>query len=120
MIRATLFDAGEQALCAYSETNYIGRRVGGARRKPTFGLEIRKVRNRMGAGANNSVDAFRNGFPTGASGGNRSPLRTYVETLHSQQNTTEKDLADVEIGAVKPDGEIQAFRSQRLWAIVDM
>ena len=84
---ATLFADDEQALCAYFETNYNGRRAGGARRLPRFGLEQRKVHNRMEAGAlrtTNSVEAFRHGFSTGVSGGNRPPLWTYVETLRSQ------------------------------------
>ena len=33
----TLFADGGQPLCAYFEANYIGRRVGGARRQPRFG-----------------------------------------------------------------------------------
>ena len=71
----------------------------------------------MEAGAlrtNNSVEAFRNGFPTGVSGGNRQPLWTYVENLHSQQNITDKDLADVEIGPAMLDDKKQALRNQML------
>ena len=75
----------------------------------------------MEAGAlrtDNSVEAFRNGFATGVSGGNRQPLWTYVENLHSQQNITDKDLADVELGAAKPEDKKQALRNQRLWTLV--
>ena len=73
----TLFAEDEQAPCAYFESNYIGRRAGGDRRKPSFWLELRNVHNRMAAGAlrtTNSVEAFRNGFPTGVSDGNSPPL----------------------------------------------
>ena len=86
-----------------------------------FGLELQKVRNRMEAGAmrtNNSVEAFRNGFATGVSGGNHQLLWTYVENLHSQQNITEKDLADVELGSAKPGGKKQALRKQRQWTLL--
>ena len=85
-----------------------------------FGLELRNVHNRIEAGAlrtNNSVEAFHNGFATGVSGGNHQPLWTYVENLRSQQNITDKDLAEVEIGSVKPDGKKQALRNQRLWTL---
>ena len=75
----------------------------------------------MEAGAlrtNNSVEAFQNGFATGVSGGNHQPLWTYVENLHVQQNITDKDLADVALGSVKPEDKKQALRNQRLWTLV--
>ena len=75
----------------------------------------------MEAGAlrtNNSAEAFRNGFATGVSGGNHQLLWTYVEDLHSQQNITDEDLADVELGSVKPGGKKQAMGNQRLWALL--
>ena len=116
-----LFADDEQPLCAYFEANYIGRRVGGARRKPRFGLGLWNVRNRMEAGAlrtNNSVEAPHDGFATGVSGGDHQPLWTYVGNLHSKQNITDKDLADVDLGTVKPEGKKQALRNQRMWTLV--
>ena len=119
----TLFADDAQAICAYFETNYIGRRVGGARRKPRFGLALRHVRNRTEAGAlrtDNPVGAFRDGFPTGVSGGNRPPLWTCVETMRPHRKITDNDIAAVELGAVRPEDQKQALRNQRLWAIVTM
>ena len=117
----TLSAEEEKAICAFFETNYLGRRVGGARRHPMSGLELRNVRNRMEAGAmrnNNSVEAPRAGFSTGVSDGNHQPLWTYVEDMHSQKNITEKDLSAVDLGSVKPEGKKKAMRNQRLWALV--
>ena len=77
----------------------------------------------MEAGAlrtNNSVEASRNGFPTGVSAGNHAPLWTYVENMHSQQNIAEKDIADAALGSVKPGGKKQAMGNQRLWALATM
>ena len=67
-IRETLSDDDEQAPCAYSESNFVGRRAGGGRRHPTFGLELRNVNNRLDAGAlraRNSAEAFKTDSPRG-------------------------------------------------------
>ena len=114
----TLYAGDEQAPRAYFETNYIGSRVGGSRMRPTFGLELRNVQSRMEAGAmrtDDSAEATRGGLTTGASRGNRPPLYTCVDNLHSKQNGTGNDVADVEIGSAKPwgggegDGEPEAL-----------
>ena len=55
----TLFADDENALCAYFETNYVGRRFGGERRHPTFGIELRGVSNRMEAARCAPTTRFR-------------------------------------------------------------
>ena len=90
----------------YAESNNAGRRVGGARMHQAFDSKLRKVRIRMEAGAwrpGISDGARRIGRDTGVSCGNRAPMWAYVETSHAHQNTTEKGLSGVGLGAVMPE-----------------
>ena len=76
----------------------------------------------MGAVAlrtNNAVEAFRNGFSSGVAVGYRPPVWAFVESLHSQQNITDKDLVDIDGGAVKLPDKKQEARNARLWTLVE-
>ena len=117
---ATLFADDEQVICAYFEKNYIGRLAFWGRERPMFGLELRTIRNITEAGAfraNNSPGRTETDF-----------ARMYrTETASGQrrdsapeENAPDQDLSDVELGAVKPDGETQALRNQIPWGTVSM
>ena len=116
-----LFENDEQDLLGYFERTYVGRRAGAGRRPPLFRIDLWNVHNRMGAGAlrtNNAVEAFHNGFSSGVAVGYHPPVWAFVESLHSQQNITDKDLVDIDGGAVKLPDKKQEARNARLWTLV--
>ena len=115
-----LFENDEQDLLGYLERTYVGRRAGAWRMPPLFRIDLRHVRNRTGAGAlrtNNAVEAPRDGFTSGVAVGCHPPVWAFVESLHSQQNTTDKDLVDIDRGAGNLPDKKQETMNARLWTL---
>ena len=119
---ATLFENDEQDPLAYFERTYIGRMAGAGSRPPLFRIDLRNILHRMAAGAlrtNNAVEAFRNGFSSGAAVGYHLPVWAFVESIHSQQIITDKEICDIEQGSGKVSDKKQDSRGDRLWVIAD-
>ena len=117
-----LFGNNDQDLHAYFERRYVGRRVGAGRRPPLFIIDLRNVRNRMGAGAlrkNNAAEAFRNGFSSGVAVGCHPPAWAFVESIRSRKNITDKDMVDIEQGAEKVSDKKQGARNDRLRTLAE-
>ena len=66
---------------------------------------------------NNAVEAFRRAFSTGLADGNHLGVWRFAETLQSQQNITDKDISDFEMGVEKVPHRRQLDRDQRILAI---
>ena len=63
-----LFGDGDRDIAAYFGRTYVGQRAGAMRMRPMIRIDLRHVRNRMGAGdprANNAAGSLSDGFPSG-------------------------------------------------------
>ena len=114
------YQDGEIPLLQYFGPTYVGVRVGDERRSPLFGREIRAVSGIEDVGitrANNAAEAFRHTFPAGLAEADRLGVWRFVETTQSQQNLTDKDVADFDQGVGKVPQRRQVERDQRSTAL---
>ena len=95
------FQDDEIPLLQYFGRTYVGVRVGDERRNPLFGREIWAVSGREDVGitrTNNAVEASRHTFSAGMAEADHLGVWRFAETLQSQQNLTDKDVADFDQG----------------------
>ena len=113
------FQDDEIPLLQYFGRTYVGVRVGNERRNPLFARDIWAVSGGEDVGitrTNNAVEAFRHTFSAGLAGADRLGAWRFVETLQSQQNHTDKDVADFDQGVDKVPKRRQVERGQHITA----
>ena len=116
------FERDEMDLLQYFARTYVGFAIGGVRRNPLFEVEIWRVGGREDVGitrTNNAVEGFHHAFSSGLAEADHLGVWRFVETLQSQQNITDKDMADVEMGSEKAPHRRQEERNRRILALTD-
>ena len=111
------FGGAEMELLQYFDRTYVGYTIGNVRRGPLFEVEIWRVGGREDVvitRANNAVEGPHHAFSSGLAEAGHLGVWRFVETLQSQQNITDKDIADVEMGAEKTPRRRQGERNNRI------
>ena len=111
------FVGDEEALLRYFESTYVGQLVNGVRNRPLFPQELWRVSGRADVGitrTNNAVESFHKAFASGLVQADHPGVWRFVESLQAQQNITEKDMADIDLGVIKAPRKAQSDRDARL------
>ena len=117
------FAGDENELAQYFETAYVGRSRpnGGPRRNPLFptpSWNVYERRHRGRTRTNNSVEAFHNAMSSSLVRASRSSMCKLIESLKSQQNLTDVNMASIARGDTKRETPKQLLRNQRIETLI--